>query len=168
MILAFDTHYFNKKAKTVCVTFSTWNSDTPDTIEYELLEGISPYEPGAFYKRELPCILSLLERFDLSKVKYIVVDGYVLLDDEGKLGLGGHLFEKLNQSIPIIGVAKSKFNANELNSKALLRGASKNPLYISAIGIGLDEAYEFIKSMDGEYRMPTLLQILDTQTKERI
>ena len=104
---------------------------------------------------------------NIKKIDFIIVDSFVLLNDNGKLGLGGHLFEKLNKQIPIIGVAKSGFHSNNLNTKELLRGNSKKPLYISAIGIDLNLAYESIKSMHGNYRMPTLLQILDTKTKEK-
>jgi len=166
MILAFDTYYFENKAKTVCVSFKNWLDKTPFSIEEETIENVADYEPGAFYKRELPCILSLIKKYNLNEIELIIVDSYVLLDDNGKLGLGGHLFEKLNKSIPIIGVAKSGFHSNRINTKTLLRGDSKKPLYISAIGIALNTAFEYIKSMDGNYRMPTLLQILDTKTKE--
>jgi len=167
MILAFDTHYFENKAKTICVSFNDWSDETPSNIEEEIIEGISEYVPGEFYKRELPCILSLLKRYNLEEVELIIVDGYVLLDDDGKLGLGGHLFEKLNKKIPIVGVAKSKFYLNKINAKELRRGESKNPLFISAMGIELNEAFDCVKSMHGNYRMPTLLQILDTKTKSK-
>ena len=168
MILAFDTYYFDNKAKTVCVSFDNWTDGTPKNIDSEIIEGVPEYESGAFYKRELPCILSLLKQFNLDDIEYIIVDGYVILDNEGKLGLGGYLFEALNEKIPIIGVAKSKFSLNTLNAKQLLRGSSKNPLHISAKGIDLDKATELIQSMHGNYRMPTLLQILDTKTKENV
>ena len=165
MILAFDTYYYKDKAKTVCVEFSDWINDTPDNVCSEITEGISEYEPGSFYKRELPCILSLLNKKDLSNVDLIIVDGFVILDDSGKFGLGGHLYDALNKKIPVIGVAKSKFHSNHNNVKELLRGESKKPLYISAIGIELESAFNHINNMHGKYRMPTLLQILDTETK---
>lgn len=168
MILAFDTYYFENKAKTVCISFETWSDESPFRIETEIIEGVSDYESGSFFKRELPSILSLLKRYSLNEVELIIIDGYVLLDDNGKLGLGGHLFEKLNKDIPIIGVAKSGFHLNKLNTRKLLRGNSKKPLYVSAIGIELNKAFEFIKSMPGNYRIPTLLQILDTKTKEKV
>ena len=168
MILAFDTYYVDDKAKTVCVSFENWSDARPKNIDSEIIAGISDYEPGAFYKRELPCILSLLKRFNASEIEFIVVDGYVVLNDEGKLGLGGYLFEKLNHEIPVIGVAKSKFHSNNTCSKELLRGVSKNPLYISASGVALDKAHECIKSMHGGYRIPTLLQLLDAKTKEKV
>ncbi|PKH51135.1 endonuclease V [Tenacibaculum sp. Bg11-29] len=166
MIIAFDTYYYENKAKTIGVSFNKWENDKPIEIYSEIIEGIAEYEPGSFYKREMPCIISLLKKIDLNDVQFIIVDGYVILDDDGKYGLGGHLYEKLGEKIPIIGVAKSGYDSNKLNSKALLRGESKKPLYISAIGIELNLAFEYIKSMHGNYRMPTLLQIMDTKTKE--
>lgn len=166
MIIAFDTYYYDNKAKTIGVSFNEWENDKPIEIYSEIIEGVAEYEPGSFYKREMPCIVSLLKKINLNEIELIIVDGYVILDNEGKYGLGGHLYEALNEKIPIIGVAKSGFDSNKINSKALLRGESKKPLYISAIGIELDLAFEHIKSMHGNYRMPTLLQIMDTKTKE--
>lgn len=165
MILAFDTYYYENKAKTVAVGFRQWSAEKPEHIQTEIIEGVAEYEPGAFYKRELPCILSLLERYNLDEITCIVVDGYVVLDDAGKWGLGGYLFEAVKGAIPIIGVAKSKFSGNENNAMALLRGNSQKPLYISAKGIDLTIAHQYVGAMHGPYRMPTLLQILDTETK---
>ena len=167
MIYAFDTYYYENKANTVAVGFKSWSDEKPIEVYSEVLEGILEYEPGSFYKRELPCILSVLEKIDLTGIELIIIDGYVQLDDNGKLGLGGHLYKRLDEKIPIIGVAKSGYRQNKINNKILLRGKSKNPLYISAIGIELNKAFEYIKSMHGKYRMPTLLQLLDGKTKEK-
>lgn len=167
MIIAFDTYYFDNKAKTIGVSFNQWVDETPLKIHTETIEGIEEYEPGSFYKRELPCILSILNTIDIDKIELIIVDSYVILDDNGKLGLGGHLYESLGKQIPIIGVAKTGFHSNKLNTKQLLRGESKKPLFVSAIGIELNLAYEHIKSMHGNYRMPTLLQLMDSKTKEK-
>ena len=166
MILAFDSYYFDNKAKTVAVSFENWTDSEPSHIYTEILEGIADYEPGAFYKRELPCILSLLKQIDLSKVYVIIVDSFVLLNDDGKLGLGGYLYDALDGRIPVVGVAKTGFHNNKKNVQELLRGESKKPLYVSAMGMTLSDAYEKIKSMHGEFRMPTLLQLMDQKTKE--
>lgn len=166
MILAFDTYYFDQKAKTVCLEFSEWNESKNFKVYTEIIDNVEEYIPGEFYKRELPCILSLLNQIDLSVVKAIVVDGFVYLNDDKKYGLGGYLYEKLNKEIPIIGVAKTNFASIEKNKKALFRGDSKKPLYITSIGIDLDEAFSHVEQMDGEYRMPTLLKELDRLTKE--
>ncbi len=166
MILAFDTYYTGTNAKTVCLAFQKWTDDKPFHVFEETMEGIADYEPGAFYKRELPCILSLLSVISISDIEVIIVDGYVILDDDGKTGLGGLLFDKLERRIPVIGVAKSGFHNNKKNVLELFRGKSKKPLYITAKGMGLTLAYNRIKSMHGNYRMPSLLRILDTKTKE--
>ncbi|MCV2484923.1 endonuclease V [Flavobacterium sp. SH_e] len=168
MILAFDTYYFDDKAKTICLEFAEWNEDKNFKIHSEIIGNIEEYIPGEFYKRELPCILSLLKQIDLSTIEAIVVDGFVYLDDEEKYGLGGYLYEKLNKKIPIIGVAKTNFASIEKNKKALFRGDSKKPLYITSIGIDLEEAYKKVESMHGEFRMPTLLKELDRLTKENL
>ncbi len=166
MILAFDTYYFDQKAKTICLEFAEWNEDKNFKIHSEIIDNVEEYIPGEFYKRELPCILSLLKQIDLSTIDIIVVDGFVYLNDENKYGLGGYLYEKLNKEIPIIGVAKTNFASIEKNKKALYRGDSKKPLYITSIGIDLDEAYKKVESMAGEFRFPTLLKELDRLTKE--
>lgn len=166
MILAFDTYYYDQKAKTICLEFGEWNEDKNFKIHSETIDNVEEYIPGEFYKRELPCILSLLKQIDLSTIDVIVVDGFVYLDDENKYGLGGYLYEKLNKEIPIIGVAKTNFASIERNKKALFRGDSKKPLYITSIGIDLDEAYQKVASMAGEFRFPTLLKELDRLTKE--
>lgn len=168
MILAFDTYYKEENAKTVCLVFNDWTDSKPMNIYEEILNGVENYEPGSFYKRELPCILSLLKKveIEIKNITVIIVDGFVLLDDDNKLGLGGYLYKQLNSKIAVIGVAKSGFHQNKKNVKELLRGESEKPLYISAMGIELNKAFEHIKSMYGIYRIPKLLQILDSKTKE--
>ena len=166
MILAFDTYYFDGKAKTICLEFQEWNQSTDFKVHTEIIDNVAEYIPGEFYKRELPCILSLLNQIDLKKVEVIIVDGFVYLDDEKKYGLGGYLYEKLNQEIPIIGVAKTNFASIEKHKRSLLRGDSQKPLYVTAIGIELDDAFQKVESMAGEFRMPTLLKEMDRLTKE--
>lgn len=166
MLLAFDTYYYDNKAKTVCLEFAEWNESKIFKIYTEIIDHIEEYIPGEFYKRELPCIISLLNQIDLKKIDAIIVDGFVYLDDNKKLGLGGYLYEKLNKEIPIIGVAKTNFATIEKHKKPLFRGESKKPLFITAIGIELQDALQKIESMDGEYRIPTLLKELDRLTKE--
>lgn len=170
MILAFDTYYFKDKAKTVCLTFTDWVDSKPVKIYEEVIDGIAEYESGLFYKRELPCILSLLNKIELNikYIKTIIIDGFVILNDQNKLELGGYLFNELDSKIPVIGVAKSGFHKNRQNVKVLLRGDSKKPLFITSLGMDLESALNNIKSMHGNFRMPTLLQMLDTKTKEKV
>ncbi len=161
MILAFDTYYFEDKAKTVAIEFSDWTAESVTQVYEETITGIDEYTPGEFYKRELPCILSLLKQIDLSTCKTIIVDGFVVLDDENKIGLGGYLYNRLNNEIPIIGVAKNDFIKIQTNKRAVYRGESKKPLFITAKGIDLDVAANCIKHMHGPYRFPDLLKQVD-------
>lgn len=167
MILAFDTYYFEEKAKTVCMALENWTDDENYKIYTETLENVEEYRSGEFYKRELPCILSLFRKLQIENVGIIIIDGFVFLDDNQKPGLGGRLYKELESKIPIVGVAKTNFATIEKNKRQLLRGESKNPLYITAVGIDLDKATALIESMSGENRIPTLLKTLDMLTKEK-
>ncbi len=82
--------------------------------------------------------------------------------------MGYYVFEYFDKKIPVIGVAKSYFFDNEKLVCSVLRGYSQKPLYVTAIGLELATATQFIIEMDGEFRMPTLLKLLDTQTKEGV
>jgi len=168
MILAFDTYYFDGKAKTVCLEFENWNESKDFKIHTEIIENVEEYIPGEFYRRELPCILSLLNQIDFAKADVIIVDSFVYLDDDKKYGLGGYLYEKLNKQIPIIGVAKTNFASIEKDKVGIIRGDSQKPLFVTAIGIELDDAVEKVKSMAGEFRIPTLLKELDRLTKDNL
>jgi len=158
MIAAFDTQYLNDDATTACICFDDW-ADNISTQEFvEITHNIAPYEPGKFYKRELPCITYLIKKHNLQP-EIIIVDGYVWLD-ENEIGLGGHLYNELNQQIPVIGVAKTRFKIHS-KVKEVFRGNSQNPLYISTIGFDMGEAAENIEKMEGIYRIPTLLKRVD-------
>ncbi len=165
MILAFDTYYFENKAKTVCLEFAEWDDKNHLNIFSEIKDEISEYESGAFYKRELPCILSLLNKIKLDDNTIIVVDGFVFLDDEYKPGLGAHLYNALEQRIPVIGVAKTNFAQIHNLKREVYRGESRKPLYLTSAGINIDEASEYVQSMYGQYRIPDLLKQLDSLTK---
>lgn len=165
MLLAVDTYYFENKAKTVGLAFDDWEATAERHRYVETLEHVAEYVSGEFYKRELPCILSLMATYKLGAFEAIIVDGFVYLDDDGKMGLGGHLYKALGKTIPVIGVAKTDFISLKTNKKALLRGNSSKPLFITAIGVDLDLATEKIKIMNGDFRMPALLKKLDVLTK---
>lgn len=165
-ILAFDTYYFDGKAKTVCIEFTEWNQTENYKVHTEIIENVEEYIPGEFYRRELPCILSLLNKIENKNIEAIVVDSFVYLDDDKKFGLGGHLYENLNPKIPVIGVAKTNFASLNKDKKSLFRGDSQKPLYITSIGIDLEDAFKKVESMAGEFRFPTLLKELDRLSKE--
>lgn len=165
MTLAVDVHYKETYAKTVGVLFN-WEDETPKEIITTIVKEVAKYESGQFYKRELPCILQLLEKIDLKNVDSLIVDGHIYVNNDKTFGLGGHLYHALSEKIPIIGVAKKSFvNTNKV-SFPIYRGESIVPLYISAIGYEVEKAIQNIINMKGNYRIPTILQVLDTETKK--
>lgn len=161
MIYAFDTYYYEEYANTVCIAFEDWSSEKEVEIFIEQIPVSSEYESGAFYKRELPCIVSLLKKITLKPEDIIIVDGYVTLDDEGKIGLGGHLYEALGDKIPVVGIAKNEFTTPDSQRRSVVRGESKTPLFVTARGIDVDEVQVKVEQMHGAYRIPTLLKKLD-------
>ena len=167
MYLALDVHYKTNYAKSVGLTFSSMEDQVPQSTIIETLHEVAPYQPGEFYKRELPCLLEVISKIDMSAISTIIVDGHVYVNNDGQYGLGGYLYEALNKKHAVIGVAKRSFHANGKMVKEVLRGESNNPLYISAIDMGLEKAAYFIQHMHGPHRHPTLLKMLDTITKSQ-
>ncbi|MFL9832703.1 endonuclease V [Chryseobacterium terrae] len=167
MIYAFDTYYYENYAKTICIAFENWTSENESFVYSENTQISYDYESGAFYKRELPCILSLLKKIELKDNDLIIVDGYVTLDNSGKIGLGGYLYESLNKKYPVIGIAKNGFVSEDSERRTVLRGESKTPLFLTSIGIDIDEIKIQVEKMHGNFRIPTLLKKLDKLTREK-
>ena len=157
MIAAFDVHYTEKDyASAATVLFSKYNDAAPASTFTQFLPEPADYRPGEFYRRELPCLLKLLEEIKEAPNE-IIIDGYVMLGD--KPGLGQHLFESLGGRIPVVGVAKSKYRGSR--GVEVIRGRSTKPLYVTSAGVDLLEAAEKIRTMHGNYRIPTLLKYVD-------
>ncbi|MGH1516792.1 endonuclease V [Chryseobacterium sp. JK1] len=166
MIYAFDTYYYEEYANTVCLAFENWTSEKETEVFVEETDINSEYESGAFYKRELPCILSLLSKITLKPGDIILVDGYVTLDNEGKIGLGGHLYEALKGQYAVVGIAKNGFNSPDSQRRSVFRGESKTPLFLTAKGADVDKIQSKIEQMHGAFRIPTLLKRLDQLSRE--
>lgn len=159
MILAVDVDYKNTTAHIAGVAFTAWQDTEPLAIYSSSLAGIENYVPGEFFKRELPCILTLLAEHSL-KPECIVIDGYVYLDGVEKPGLGKHLHDALKQKISVIGVAKQPFK-DIPEFCEVYRGHSKKPIYVTVEGVLLDDAKHHICSMHGKFRIPVLLKMAD-------
>jgi deoxyribonuclease V len=166
MKLIIDVSYHDNSAKVVGGFFENWNDDKLVKVSKKIVVNIQEYISGEFYKRELPCILEFLNDYDIREIELIIIDGFVFLNDDDKKGLGAYLFEILDKKIPIIGVAKSSFHNNKKNVINVVRGQSKRPLYVSSIGIELLKASDLIKNMFGNHRIPNIIKIIDTETKE--
>jgi deoxyribonuclease V len=166
MKVAVDVHYSKDDAVAAGVLFQNW---ADSEVLRELVVSISPvaeYQPGELYKRELPCILALLDQLEVLPV-CIIVDGYVYLDDAQRPGLGKHLHDALKGKVPVIGVAKSLFK-NAPTDSAVFRAKSNRPLYVTAVGLDDTEAKGYILQMHGRYRLPTMLRRADQLSRGHI
>ncbi len=159
MIACFDTYYSESFAQTGGVVFCDWSDKSPrDEVVVRTEIESEAYVPGAFFRRELSCLLSAIEAMTLP-IDTIIIDGYVWLDADQRKGLGAHLYDALDQKIMIIGVAKKYFKG--CDAIEVYRGVSKKPLYVTAAGINQEIAAQHIQSMAGEHPMPRLLKCSD-------
>ncbi|MBX7223189.1 MAG: endonuclease V [Blastocatellia bacterium] len=160
LIACMDVDYRKQGAVAACILFDTWTAATPVDEFVKFLTEVEPYEPGKFYKRELPCLMALLEPVK-DQLELVIVDGYVWLQDEQTPGLGAKLWEALGKTIPVIGVAKTKFHTAGEIAVEVMRGESKNPQFVTAVGIAPEVAARHIQEMYGEHRIPVMLKRVD-------
>ena len=160
MILAFDSHYSAGSVTTAYVEFAGWADQQAADSRWYRLPAAAPYQPEQFYKRELPGILHALQQRGTSGLQYLLIDGYVALDAEGRPGLGAHLYRALEGRYPVIGVAKNPFRGSP-HAYPLTRGGSKKPLYITAAGIPAEDATRFHARMHGPHPVATTLGQVD-------
>jgi len=164
-IACFDVAYSSMAAAAACVLIAGWDAKGADRTQVRCFDGPpARYEPGAFYKRELPLLLSMISELDV-EIEVIVIDGYVWLDANRQLGLGGHLFSSLGRRIPVIGIAKTRYR-NDTWSIPVLRGESQRPLFVTSAGMEATRAAECVRRMHGEYRIPTILNLVDRAARE--
>jgi len=163
MKAALDVHYEPGRAVAACLVFDSWEDTEPVDLMRVVVPGALPYRPGRFYERELPCLLSVLQRSGL-QFETIVIDGYVHLKPEVGKGLGAHLYESLSHKSVVIGVAKSLLKVAD-SFVLVNRGKSARPLFISAEGCSVAQAAKWISSMHGSHRIPTLLRIVDQYSR---
>lgn len=161
-----DVQYYDTYAVTAYVLFKEATDTQPAKTGHIVTHEVHPYEPGAFYKRELPCLLNALQAIT-DPLELIIIDANVWLSDE-KMGLGGILYESLQKSTPVIGVSKTKYAGETEKVIPVYRGDSQNPLYVSAMGINTEKAVQLIKDMAGPYRIPTLIKLADTICRSSI
>jgi len=159
MIACTDVHYSESYATAACLLFRNWPDDQPYLQVTKMLRQTARYEPGQFYRRELPALTALLERVT-EKPQVVVIDGYVWLGNDSSPGLGAYLYEALGRTTGVIGVAKTLFREGPA-VRAITRGTSLRPLYVSAAGLDLNEAAARVIELHGKFRIPTLLKKVD-------
>jgi deoxyribonuclease V len=164
MIACVDVDYRETGAVAACLLLRNWSDEVPVAELVETIAAVEPYEPGQFYKRELPCLLAVLRRVS-EPLDVVIVDSYVWLADGTTPGMGAHLWEALGRTVPIVGVAKTQFLSAP--AREVLRGESQRPLYVTAVGIDVETVAARVREMHGPYRIPTALKRVDQLCRGR-
>ena len=73
-------------ATAACLVWSAWGNAMEKRALTARVEDVAPYVPGAFYQRELPCLLEVLRRVE-APLEVVVIDGYVWLSADRRPGL---------------------------------------------------------------------------------
>ena len=155
MIACVDVDYRDGAAVAAGLWFDDWADAVASAQAVATFPPAAAYEPGAFYRRELPCLLGLLALGPHADI--VIVDGYVWLGGVAA-GLGAHLHASLG--VTVVGVAKTRY-ASATGALAVCRGGGRSPLYVSAVGMAVEEAAALVAAMHGPYRVPTLLKAVD-------
>src|SRR5512135_1031705 len=132
------------------------------------VKAVDTYRPGNFYRRELPCLLSVLQLVPVLP-EAAVVDGYVWLPPGDRPGLGAHLYDAMGRQIPVIGIAKTAFAGVEscVSARPVLRGISRKPLFVTAVGMEPDIAALRVREMAGKHRVPEIGRLADRLSRSR-
>ncbi|MEO1083483.1 MAG: endonuclease V [Acidobacteriota bacterium] len=178
MIAALDVGYFDGAAAgdngaptdgdaafavAAAVVFKDWTDPAPTAETRVRVAPVASYEPGSFYKRELPCLLRVLDALT-TPPRTIVVDGHAWLSD-GVPGLGAHLHRALDGRAAVVGVAKGSFRGSP-DAAPVLRGQSRQALYVTAVGLDISDAVGALQAMHGPFRIPTLLKRVDALSRD--
>jgi deoxyribonuclease V len=153
------------RAVAACVCLKDWTDSVALCEHTAVVAEPAPYVSGSFFQRELPCLLRVLAALP-HPCETIIIDGHVDLDD-GRPGLGRHLFDSLGQLVPVIGVAKTPFRG-AVAGVPTYRGSSLKALYVSSAGLDLQRARKHIVSMFGAYRLPTLVRRADRLCRDAL
>lgn len=157
LFAAVDVHYPRSGgARAAVVLAADARFERPAGERVVPVAEVAPYQPGQFWRRELPPLRAVLAGVD--RLALLVVDGYVDLDPAGRPGLGAVAHEEFG--VPVIGVAKNAFRG-ATHAVPVLRGASARPLFITAVGLPPAEAAAAVQRMAGPFRLPDALRRAD-------
>ncbi len=165
MILALDVDYGPDRARAAAVGAPSCEAAPELERVLELPGPPADYEPGQFWRRELPPLLALLAANADVPLELLLVDGHAWLAP-GQPGLGARLHEALSGRVPVIGVAKTAFRGSP-DAAHVLRGASQAPLFVTAIGLERDAAADVVRRLHGPHRLPSLLKRVDALARGR-
>jgi len=164
MFAAADVHYppsGGARAALVLASDATFSTIVAEKTAF--IEHVTPYQPGEFYRRELPPLRAVLTAVDA--LDLLIIDGYATLDPDGRPGLGAYAHDEF--AVPVIGVAKTRF-APAVHAIPVFRGSATRPLYVTSAGVASADAADLVRAMAGKFRLPDALRRADTLARARV
>jgi deoxyribonuclease V len=158
MFAAADVHYppfGGARAALVLASDATFSTIVAEKTAF--IEHVAPYQPGEFYRRELPPLRALVTAVDA--LDLLIIDGYATLDPDGRPGLGAYAHDEF--AVPVIGVAKTRF-VSAVHAIPVFRGNATRPLYVTSAGVASADAADLVRAMAGKFRLPDALRRADT------
>ncbi|HJV84480.1 MAG TPA: endonuclease V [Noviherbaspirillum sp.] len=164
-----DVHYDTRGAQAACIVADSWTAEAALCSCVDVIKEVRPYQPGSFYLRELPCLISVL-RLLPALPDMLVIDGYVWLPPLARAGLGARLYETLQRRVPVVGIAKTAFAGGEACADVVpvWRGTSGKPLFVTAAGVDIHAAAEWVRSLAGKHRLPILVSMADRLSRQPV
>jgi deoxyribonuclease V len=164
VIIALDCHYTSREATAAACAIVEWTAG--EIMARHRIVDVVPaeYQAGSFYRRELPLLLRVLAEID-RPIAALLIDAYVDLAPD-KPGLGRHLVETLQTTLPVVGVAKTRYMGAS-HALEVRRGRSAKPLLITAANVAVEQAAAWVHDMHGAHRIPTLLREVDHLARGR-
>jgi deoxyribonuclease V len=159
LIAFLDVDYRERGAVAAAVLAHDWADPAPAAEAVAFIPEVAEYVPGEFYRRELPCLRTVLARCPVPPA-VVVVDGYVWLGPD-RPGLGARLHQVLAATAPVVGVGKTCFHSAEAVAVRVYRGGSRQPLWVTATGMELLATAKAVGAMHGSHRLPTLIRRVD-------
>jgi deoxyribonuclease V len=82
------------------------------------------------------------------------------IKSSSEVGLGKYLYDAINGEVSVVGVAIKRFK-NIDSQCEIYRGVSKKPLYVTAVGIDMEQAKANVRAMHGTNRLPISIKRVD-------
>lgn len=159
MIAFLDVYYREEHAIAAAILAEDWaSSEIIASWRVEVAQ-VGDYQPGSFHLRELRPLVAVIALID-QPVETYVIDAYCQLSVDGTPGLGARLAAELGTSVPIVGIAKNRYQSSR-HAVEVHRGGSRRSLFVTAIGLDPAFAADQVAAMSGNHRIPTLLQKVD-------
>ncbi len=136
-----------RRATAACVVLRSFDSSS--SMEERTVEVRTP-------TTDLDLLRSALKRLS-TEVQVVVLDQYVWLDGTTRPGMGALLYQALDESVSVMGVAEEPCEDGNPEALGIARGHSARPLFVTSVGFPPPVVGKLVRAMHGRGRIPWAL-----------